>query len=154
MIAEQKQMVNIPALPRPTTRPAPEPAQDVVPVLRQRRPMAHRGPLPIRRVKALHENSRTPGAVLVAAFTVSLLCLYVSAYARVTAEGFELSRLKADVKKAEIQHEMLMAEESRLKLPETVGQRALALGMEKTPVQSVIVTDTGASNVTPPISVH
>jgi hypothetical protein len=93
--------------------------------------MAHTGPPVLRRAKAIHENTRIPGAVLLATFTVTILCLYLSAYASVTAEGFELSRLRAMNKQADRERDVLQAEISRLSLPQTVAQRAAALQMEQ-----------------------
>jgi cell division protein FtsL len=108
--------------------------------------MAHTGPPVLRRAKAIHENTRVPGAVLVATFTVTILCLYLSAYATVTAEGFELSRLRAMNKKADLQRDTLQAEISRLSLPQTVAQRAAALQMVPgTPQTLTIVSGESSS---------
>ena len=149
MIAERPQITDLSVLPRLTTRPTQGrdgragDAADSGGAMGRHRSMAHRGALPLRRARALNERDRAPGAVLVAAFTVSLLCLYVSAYARVTAEGFELSRLQTGLRRAEIAHETLQAEVSRLSLPSTVRLRAAALEMESnTPDSTVLVGGT------------
>ena len=68
-------------------------------------------------------------AALVTSFVVSLLCLYVSAYARVTAEGFELSRLTAKIRSAQVEEQALEAAISKQSASETLIQRAGAMGM-------------------------
>jgi len=72
-------------------------------------------------------------AVAAAALLVALLCVYVYAYARVTAAGFELSRLSRTLRQAEQEEETLRAEISRLSLPSAVEQRAQILGMTPAP---------------------
>lgn len=78
-------------------------------------------------------------AVLLGTFIVSLLCCYVYAYARVTAAGFEQSRLLRDMQKAKQEEEALKAEVSRLSLPGAVGQRAQSLGMAPAPSGAALV---------------
>ena len=114
-----------------------------------RRPMAHTGPPVLRRAKAIHENSRVPGAVLLAAFTVTILLLYLCAYAGVTADGFELSRLRVMNRDADLQRDTLQAEISRLSLPKTVAERAAALQMEQGTTGSVILVSDGAGKTAP-----
>ncbi len=116
---------------------------------RVRRPMAHTGPPVLRRAKAIHENSRVPGAVLLAAFTVTILLLYLCAYASVTADGFELSRLRIMNRDADLQRDTLQAEISRLSLPKTVAERAAALQMEQGTTGSVILVSDGADKAVP-----
>ena len=111
----------------------------------QRRAMAHRGPVVLRRAKAIQENSRVPGAVLVATFAVTIICLYLSAYATVTAEGFELARLRTNNKAENLRHDTLQAEISRLSLPQTVAERAKLLGMEQGTQKTVIIVSEKSS---------
>ena len=109
-----------------------------------RRAMAYTGSPVVRRAKALQNNSRVPGAVLLAAFTVTILLLYLCAYAGVTADGFELSRLRKMNKDADLQRDTLQAEISRLSLPKTVAERAAALQMLPGDSQSVIMVSDSA----------
>ena len=111
--------------------------------------MAHTGPPVLRRAKAIHENSRVPGAVLLATFTVTILLLYLCAYASVTADGFELSRLRTMNKDADLKRDTLQAEISRLSLPKTVAERAAALQMVPGDSQSVIMVSDGAMKAAP-----
>jgi hypothetical protein len=74
-------------------------------------------------------GKRQTALLVGASFAVTLLCLYVSAYARVTAEGFETSRLTRQLNAAVKEEEGLRASRDRLKLPETVRQRAEGLNM-------------------------
>ena len=69
-------------------------------------------------------------AVLVGTLLVSLLCVYVYAYARVTAAGFEASRLRGALITARQEEQNLCAQISGLSLPGTVANRAKKLGME------------------------
>jgi cell division protein FtsL len=112
--------------------------------------MAHTGPPVLRRAKAIHENTRVPGAVLVATFTVTILCLYLSAYATVTAEGYELSRLRALNKQADLQRDTLQAEISRLSLPQTVAQRAAMLQLEPGTPETLTIVPNKSSEATTP----
>lgn len=75
-------------------------------------------------------------AVLLASFAVSLLCLYVSAYARVTAEGNGLVRLKRELNAAEQEGHDLEAQIDALRHPAMVNARAKALGMEPAPTEA------------------
>jgi hypothetical protein len=99
---------------------------------------------------AFQESNRTSAAVMMAAFTVSLLCLYVSAYARVTAEGFDLGRVKEQLRAASVVHEALQAQVSQLTLPAAVGERASALGMEKVSPDSITLLASDGSSVAAP----
>jgi hypothetical protein len=78
-------------------------------------------------------------AVMAAALLVALLCVYVYAYARVTTEGFELSRLSRALRQAEQEEETLRAEISRLSLPGAVERRAQLLGMTPAPADAAQV---------------
>jgi len=69
-------------------------------------------------------------AVLVGTILVSLLCVYVYAYARVTAAGFAASRLRRDLTLARQEEQDLRARISGLSLPGTVANRAKKLGMQ------------------------
>jgi hypothetical protein len=68
-------------------------------------------------------------AVLLTTFLVSLLCIYVGAYARVTADGFVLSELRRELRRERQEGDILRAEVTALRLPSAVEKRALALGM-------------------------
>ncbi|MBC8103016.1 MAG: hypothetical protein H7Z41_10565 [Cytophagales bacterium] len=147
MVADQQRIQNL-----PRERVAPQPSRTLADragtpgTVRPRRAMAHTGPRALRRARAIHENSRVPGAVLAATFTVTILCLYVSAYARVTGEGFERSRLRSQLKQANLQRDTLQAEISRLSLPRTVAQRAAELQMEPgTPETLTILSGASSS---------
>jgi hypothetical protein len=68
----------------------------------------------------------------------------------VTAEGFEVSRLRSLNKQADLQRDTLQAEISRLSLPQTIAERAVLLQMEPgTPKTLTIVPDKSAT-ATPP----
>lgn len=69
-------------------------------------------------------------AVLAASFFVSLAAFYVSAYARVTAQGVEEARLTRDIRAAKQQEEALHARISELTLGDKVQARALQMDME------------------------
>ena len=92
-----------------------------------RRPMALRGPLIVRGVQELRFRSPEALAVLVASFCVSLLCFYVSAYARVTADTVNAARFKASAEEAEEKGDKLQAELAKLSSPTTVEQTAKSL---------------------------
>ena len=149
MVVEQR--IQEKAAPRQArVAPAPEPGVSPAPPPRPRRAMAHTGPRVLRRAKALQEKNSVLGAVVAATFTVTLCCLYLFAYASVTAEGFELSRLRQKNKEASLKRDTLQAEISRLSLPQTVAQRAAMLGMVKgTPDTLIVVPDKDSSTATP-----
>ena len=149
MVAEQR--IREEGLSGHRVAPTPAPASDrAVSAPRARRAMAHSGPPVLRRAKAIHENTRVPGAVLLATFTVTILLLYLCAYASVTSEGFELSRYRALNKQASLQRDTLQAEISRLSLPQTVAQRAALLQMEPgTPQTLTIVPAESSPAMTP-----
>ena len=69
-------------------------------------------------------------AVLASSIMVSLLCVYVYAYAKVTTVNYQLVSLRRELKKAQQDEAVLNAEISRLSLRTSVGDRARALGME------------------------
>lgn len=75
--------------------------------------------------------------VVIASFLVTLLCLYVSAYARVTAEGYEASRLERHLRAAAAEEEALRAKIAHLRMPETVRQRAENMGLVGSPPGTV-----------------
>jgi cell division protein FtsL len=97
--------------------------------LREVGPMAERGSRPVRRARRLAMKSREAAAVVVAFFGVTLMCLYLAAYARVMAEGFEISEMRKAMRVEEAKSEALRAEISRLNLPESVRERAEKLGL-------------------------
>lgn len=119
------------SLPRPTVAPAAAPAAPAV----RRRPAAavRRGSRGVRRI-----GWRSPmsAAVLFASFGVSLLCLYVSAYARVTQEGNDLVRLRRELSAAQQEGRDLEAGIDALRHPATVNARAKALGMVPAPTEA------------------
>jgi hypothetical protein len=119
------------ARPVVVNRPAAQPvgAVESVRLRESPGPMAHRGPRTLRYAQQFAWKSREGAAVVVASFCVTLLCLYVAAYARVTAEGFEISQLRKDIKASEAESEALRAEISRLTLPDAVKVRAIQAGM-------------------------
>jgi len=86
-------------------------------------------------------------AVLMASFCVSLVCFYITAYARVNAQRLELSSLRQDLKMAERHEESLKAEISTNGL--SVRQRATAMGMVQAPPESVevLTTDTQSASL-------
>jgi len=91
--------------------------------------MAHRGPRVVRKARELSWRSPMTAAILLGAFVVTVLCIYVYAYALVTISGFEQSRCKREIKTEIQQEEALRAEVSRLSLLPTVEQRARGMGM-------------------------
>lgn len=93
---------------------------------------------------------RETAAVLIASFAVTLLCLYVAAYARVTAEGFDANRLAKRLRASQNVEKQLEAEISRLKLPETVQKRATEMGMVPMPPGSTQFLNADGSIGSPP----
>lgn len=78
-------------------------------------------------------------AVLAGTFLVSLLCIYVDAYARVTTAGFQLSVLRRDLRRAKQEEDTLRAQIGQLTLPNAVARRARELGMELTTPEMAVV---------------
>jgi cell division protein FtsL len=68
-------------------------------------------------------------AVLVASFCVTIAAVYISAYARVAAEGMEEARLQRDIDAATVRHSELKEEESGLSLASDVEKTAQRLSM-------------------------
>lgn len=100
-------------------------------------PMGQRGSRPARAVKNLSLRSPMLVATLFASFAVSLLCLYVTAYAQVSAEARNLSHLRQDLKSAERREIELKGEISRLTL--SAQSRAQAIGLVPAPPETVQV---------------
>jgi cell division protein FtsB len=138
--------------PLPVSRvaAAPRGAVETVRLKESPGPMAHRGPKTLRRARQFAWRSRETAAVIAASFLVSLLCLYVAAYARVTAEGFEISELRKEIRASEKEAEALRAEISRLMLPETVRERAVQAGMVVGTPGSLNLVKPRPEPVTPP----
>jgi cell division protein FtsL len=118
----------------PSTR-SPARRGSVTEQQRQRRdrepnaPMAQRGPRALRHARQLRWRSPETVAVLAASFSVSLLLLYVAAYARVTAEGFEAAALSRKLRAAEKEQDALKVRIGELRTPEQVAKRAQSIGM-------------------------
>jgi hypothetical protein len=91
--------------------------------------MAQRGPRALRHARQLRWRSPETVAVLTASFLVSLLLLYVAAYARVTAEGFEAATLTRKLRAADKEQEALKVRIGELRTPEEVAKRAQVMGM-------------------------
>ncbi|MBC7808099.1 MAG: hypothetical protein H7145_18370 [Akkermansiaceae bacterium] len=103
-------------------------------------PMGQRGSHTARAVKNLSVRSPMLAATLSASFAVSLLCFYVTAYARVNAEGQQLSRLRQDLKIAERREIELKGEISRYQL--SAPTRAQAMNLIPAPPEMVeVLTD-------------
>jgi cell division protein FtsL len=110
--------------------------------------MGQRGPRALRHARQLRWRSPETVAVLAASFSVSLLLLYVAAYARVTSEGFEAATLSRKLRAAEKEQDALKVRIGELKTPEQVARRAQAMGMVPGTPESVnLIT---ASAATPP----
>jgi hypothetical protein len=89
-------------------------------------------------------------AVLIGMVLVSLLCVYVYAYARVMAAGLEASRLQRDLVKAQQEEQDLRAKISVLSLPGTVERRAKSLGLEMAPPEAMQVLSTSEAAAAAP----
>ncbi len=100
-------------------------------------PMGQRGTKVARTAKNLSARSPMLAAVVCASFGVSLLCLYVTAYARVNADRLELSRLRQETKAAQRQTIALTGEISRYRL--SAPGRAQAMGLMQAPPEAVEV---------------
>lgn len=87
-------------------------------------------------------------AIMVASFVVSLACLYVNAYARVTAEGFEAARLGRQVVAAEEERLALTAQISNLNRPEVVEEAARRLGLVPSEPKTLRLIDNSAEGTT------
>lgn len=123
--------------PVPAAQPSATPA----------RPMGQRGSRPVRFARELSWRNPMLAAVVVASFAVSLLCLYVAAYARVNANRLELARLRQDLKMAQRKEFILRGEISRCSL--SVTPRAESLGLRKDATQSVTLLDPDAGALAP-----
>jgi len=88
-------------------------------------------------------------AVLIGISLVSLLCVYVYAYARVMAAGFEASRLQRALVEAQQEEQDLLAQISVLSLPGTVERRAKSLGLEMAPREAMQVLSTSEAVAAP-----
>jgi hypothetical protein len=104
-------------------------------------PMGQRGSRPARLAKNLSLRAPMIGATLFASFIVSLLCFYVTAYARVNAQRLELSRLRRDLKTAQKEEILLKGEISRYHL--SAPSRAQAMNLIQPPPEMVkVLTET------------
>ena len=107
-------------------------------------PMGQRGSRPTRIAKNLSARSPMFAATLCASFAVSLLCLYVTAYARVNAERLQLARLRQELKLAERREILLKGAISQYHLSATA--RAQAMGMVPAPPEAVqVLTEDGSA---------
>ncbi|GEM_PF-5028315 len=107
--------------------------------------MAERGPRVVRRARSLRDNNPMLVACLVASFTVTLLCLYVSAYAKVNNDRRELTSIRREMRELEVQQRLLSAEVARLKQPNTILQRASALKLVPAPPEAQHLLTTPAT---------
>jgi hypothetical protein len=115
--------------------------------------MAQRGPRALRHARQLRWRSPETAAVLAASFTVSLLLLYVAAYARVTAEGFEAATLTHKLRAAQKEEDALRTRIGELSSPDTVARRAQAMGMvQGAPATMNVVTASAGSAAPTPAS--
>ncbi|GAB4453628.1 MAG: hypothetical protein OHK0029_06850 [Armatimonadaceae bacterium] len=89
------------------------------------------------RLRSTPVGKRELGAVALISFAVTLLCLYIGAYARVTADGYAASRLTRDIRLAEAKGKELETQISTLHLPESIDKVAAELQMERTPPKAV-----------------
>jgi len=114
-----------------TVHPAPEylRVKPVPSVHGRRRPMARRGGRVSRTFQDLTWRSPETFALMLAAVAAALLCFQVSLWARVTAEDFELARIKREMGKAQAEENGLRAEISNLVLPGPVAARARKLNL-------------------------
>lgn len=145
--------------PTTHTRPAPRPVQQPNPTItvlphprkspgglrplpgpQTRLPMGQRGSRTTRVVKNISVRSPMLAATLVASFAVSLFCFYVTAYARVNAEGQQLSRLRQELKTAQRREIALNGEISRFQL--SAPRRAREMNLIPAPPEMVeVLTD-------------
>lgn len=138
---------NITVLPHPrkspgSLRPVPKDTPVNAPL-----PMGQRGTKATRAAKNLSARSPMLAAVLCASFGVSLLCLYVTAYARVNADRLELSRLRQETKAAKRREIALNGDISRYHL--SAPGRAQAMGLMQAPPEAVEVLTLPAPNTVP-----
>jgi hypothetical protein len=68
-------------------------------------------------------------AVVTTFFVATLLCLYLMAYARVTADSYAVNRLEKRLRLAEAEGRALEAKISQYHLPDVIRKRAEAVGM-------------------------
>ena len=94
-------------------------------------PMGLKGTKAARAAKNFSLRSPMVAAVVCASFAVTILCCYVSAYAKVNADRLELSRLRQDLKAAKKQETALNGEISRHHL--SAPARASAMGLMPAP---------------------
>lgn len=85
-------------------------------------------------------------AVLVGTSLVVMLCVYLYAYARVTAAGFQASQTRRALVKARQEEQNLHARISGLLLPGTVASRAKSLGMEMAAPEDTQVLSTSETD--------
>ena len=100
-------------------------------------PMGLKGTRATRLARNVSLRSPMVAAVVCASFLVTILCCYVSAYARVNADRLELSRLRQDLKAAKKQEITLNGEISRYHLSAPI--RAQAMGLMPAPPDVVKV---------------
>lgn len=101
-----------------------------------RRSMAHRGPRVVRHAREIRERSPMLFALLIASFLVTLLCLYVSAYAGVNADRHALSKMKEQMREVEREQRLLNAKVAMLTQPNIILERARALGLVPAPPEA------------------
>ena len=131
----------------PVGRPLSHPQAAPAPVVRLQsaagaRPMGQRGPLVVRRVRALGWRSPETLAVLVASFVVSLAAIYVAAYARVAAATLETANLTRESRKEEDRKDALLARLSELSLASDMQKSAVQMNMVPNDAQSERLLDT------------
>ncbi len=127
--------------PLPAVRASAHPQEPPAPRHAPPRPGARRRQGQRTQCRSLWREPMT-AAVLVGTVLVSLLCVYVYAYARVAAAGFEASRMRRALAGARQEEQNLRARISTLSLPGTVASRAKSLGMEMAPPEATQVLST------------
>jgi len=99
--------------------------------------MAERGPRVLRKARQLGWRTPEMAAVLAFSFFVSLALLYVTAYARVTLQGYEYAQLSDELKIVEQQADDLQAQIDQAKDRNRVEANARQLHLEMAPPESL-----------------
>jgi hypothetical protein len=121
-----------PAPPRNVPTPQYEAPETV-------RPMGYRGSRPVRQVRAIAEQRPQILALFASAFIVTLMCLYVTAYARVNGDQRALRKMQVQLRDAQVEEEDLRRKIGATTEPASIRLGAKNQGMVPAPAESVEV---------------
>lgn len=123
-------------LPPAPLRHVPAPSYEVPETTR---PMGYRGSRPVRQVKAIAEQRPQIFALFASAFVVTILCLYLNAYARVNGDQRELRMLQVQLRDAQSEEDELVRRIGATTEPASIRLWAKSKNMVPAPAESVEV---------------